>query len=58
MTDAYVCSRCGARGAADDPATAMTWTRSVDDGVTHVYCPQCPRDHLRSIEAKLDEQYW
>jgi hypothetical protein len=22
------------------------------------YCPACAREHLRSIEAKLDETYW
>lgn len=57
MTDAYVCSRCGTV-AVDDPAAALTWTRSVDDGVMHLYCPRCSREHVRSIEARLDEQYW
>jgi hypothetical protein len=22
------------------------------------YCPACARQHLRSIEAKLDAEYW
>lgn len=58
MTDTLVCDRCGAAAVGDDPLTMMVWTRSVDDGVAHVYCPRCSREHLRSIEAKLDERYW
>lgn len=36
----------------------MSWVRSVEHGVTKLYCDRCSREHLRSIEAKLDAEYW
>ncbi len=50
-----MCGRCGATG---DVIAALTWTRSVDGGEVTWYCERCSRENVRSIEAKLDEQYW
>ena len=49
-----VCARCGRSADAAPP----TWSSSTGtDGLTRL-CEVCSREHLRSIEARLDEQWW
>ena len=36
----------------------FTWITSVENGKRRVYCERCSRDHLRSIESKLDSEWW
>ena len=50
------CDFCGA-GAPGDEAP-LTWTLSVENGRSRVFCEQCSREHLRSIESKLDSEFW
>ena len=53
-----MCNFCG-RTPPDDPATVpLTWVTSIENGVPKVYCDTCAREHLRSIEAKLDSEWW
>jgi len=58
------CSLCGSRPAdeagtdTDPDAVPLTWATSLENGEQKVYCPQCAREHLRSIEAKLDSPWW
>ena len=52
-----VCAWCG-RGYDDDPTAALTWVTSTEGGRLRRYCPACAREHLRSIEAKLDQEFW
>jgi hypothetical protein len=49
------CSLCGTSAAVPP----MTWMREIDArrGLVWV-CDACARTHLRSIEAKLDQQWW
>lgn len=49
------CDFCGRE--ADDGET-LTWTTSVENGRRRLYCDICSRDHLRSIEGKLDAAWW
>ena len=46
----------------DEPLTqaGLPWTWSVgrDDGRETVLCDVCTREHARSIEAKLDAEWW
>lgn len=49
------CSLCGT--TADD-AEALTWTTSVENGRRRVFCDECSSSHLRSIEGKLDSDWW
>ncbi|HEV7173401.1 hypothetical protein [Pedococcus sp.] len=52
-----VCATCG--GAAPDPAFArLTWTRGTENGREVWTCDRCSREHLRSIEGKLDSAWW
>ena len=50
------CSLCGRR--ADGPGDALTWTRAVENGRELAFCDACSRDNIRSIEGKLDSEFW
>jgi hypothetical protein len=52
--DPVSCALCGAT-VAEPP---LTWTTAVERGRSVYYCDACSRVHLRSIEAKLDSEYW
>jgi hypothetical protein len=49
------CSTCGASA----PSPPLDWMRQSDPwrGATWV-CADCARRHVRSIEARLDQQWW
>ncbi|WP_415951064.1 hypothetical protein [Streptomyces sp. KLOTTS4A1] len=49
-----VCARCGRSAEAPRP----TWTCSVENGRRHYFCEACSREHLRSIEGRLDSSWW
>ena len=50
------CDFCGTTVPADEPP--LSWSLSIDGGQAKRYCEQCTREHLRSMEGKLDQQYW
>lgn len=53
------CDFCGRQERAeDDPAETLTWTTAVERGRDRTYCPTCSREHLRSMEGKLDSEWW
>ncbi|HEX2381349.1 MAG TPA: hypothetical protein VHI95_01830 [Acidimicrobiales bacterium] len=51
------CSRCGAPadGAGELPAG---WSLGTDERGVHLLCLECTRANVRSIEAKLPEEWW
>ena len=52
-----VCVTCGVR-AEDESLARLTWALGVENG-RHVWtCGRCSREHLRSIESKLDSSWW
>jgi hypothetical protein len=51
------CVTCG-RTAPDDGTWRLTWTTGVERGRDVWVCDRCSREHLRSIEAKLDSDWW
>jgi hypothetical protein len=55
-----VCDFCGTPAPAGegDDAVPLTWVTSAERDRTKVYCDRCARDHVRSIEAKLDSDHW
>jgi hypothetical protein len=55
-----VCATCGAvpAGADEVEEARRTWTRGVENGREVWTCPPCSREHLRSIEGKLDSGWW
>lgn len=50
------CAMCGK--SSRDPGELLTWVMSSENGRTVVTCDECSRRHVRSIEAKLDSQWW
>jgi hypothetical protein len=71
MSDEPTCDLCGtpARGPAaepghdpvdpgHDPGVPLTWTTAFEHGRRKVFCVFCSREHLRSIEGKLDSAWW
>jgi len=45
------------RGEADG-TVPLGWVVSIEAGRTRTFCETCAREHLRSIEAKLDSDWW
>ncbi|PZT68616.1 hypothetical protein DN402_12340 [Streptomyces sp. SW4] len=52
--ETLVCARCGATAPGPQP----TWTLSVERGTRRHFCAACSREHLRSIEGRLDSAWW
>jgi len=61
-----VCDFCGVQAlaapdgdsAAETATMPLTWVTSIENGRPKVYCDRCAREHLRSIESKLDSEWW
>jgi hypothetical protein len=64
-----VCDLCGAVSVEPDDAgkepkddraesLPLTWSTAVDNGNRRTYCAGCSRAHVRSMEAKLDSEWW
>jgi hypothetical protein len=51
------CAFCGqvAEGGDEPP---ITWTSAVEQGTLRHFCDRCSREHLRSMESKLDSEWW
>jgi hypothetical protein len=50
------CAFCGATTDADPPP--LTWTSAVERDRLRWFCETCSREHLRSMESKLDSEWW
>jgi hypothetical protein len=55
VTEPVVCATCGAVASG---AALIAWSTAVEDGRRVWTCDTCARDHVRSIEAKLDSSWW
>jgi hypothetical protein len=60
-----VCGFCGKSSTSPaagpvpaDDEIPLTWVTSVENGKVRVYCDECARTNLRSIESKLDSEWW
>ncbi|MCL2540964.1 MAG: hypothetical protein FWE71_00720 [Nocardioidaceae bacterium] len=50
------CDFCGCEAPSDPPP--ITWSTSVEGGRRRTFCEECSRAHLRSMEARLDSEWW
>ena len=50
------CAFCGR--AAEGEMPPLTWTTAVERGQQRWFCDTCSREHLRSMEGKLDSEWW
>lgn len=51
-----VCDWCGR--VESDVARTLAWSTAVENGRPRSYCERCSREHLRSMEGKLDSEFW
>ena len=58
LSRVQTCDFCGRSAVTEAEAETLTWTTSVENGRRRAYCEACSRDHLRSIEGKLDSEWW
>jgi RNase P subunit RPR2 len=57
--DAMVCATCDRRATPQEqPQARLTWAGGVEGGAVVWTCDRCSREHLRSIEGKLDSPWW
>ncbi|MGW0990609.1 hypothetical protein ACWD46_31270 [Streptomyces sp. NPDC002486] len=54
----FLCARCGTSAEVLTEGPPLTWTYSVEDGVRRHFCENCSRENLRSIEGRLDSDWW
>jgi hypothetical protein len=52
-----VCETCGLK-AEDEAAARLSWAHGVEKRQQVWTCDRCCREHLRSIEGKLDSAWW
>ena len=52
-----VCARCG-RIPEDESVARLTWVLGLEKGRQVWICDRCSREHIRSIEGKLDSAWW
>ncbi|MER7404424.1 hypothetical protein ABT373_18470 [Streptomyces sp. NPDC000070] len=53
-----VCDRCDTSAGTPADGPPLTWTCSVENGVRRYFCESCSRENLRSIEGRLDSDWW
>jgi hypothetical protein len=51
------CALCGAL-AAEDAELPAGWSLQTDERGVGLLCLECTRTNIRSIEAKLPEEWW
>jgi len=53
------CARCGRTGECPEGGVPPEWAIDTGErGRVSYLCPPCTREHVRSIEAKLPEEWW
>ena len=53
------CGRCGKQQeVAEKDSTPLGWTFETERRRVTRYCTECARSNIRSIEAKLPEEWW
>ncbi|MDN5743655.1 MAG: hypothetical protein L0H31_00875 [Nocardioidaceae bacterium] len=50
------CDFCGRLAESDD--VPVSWSTAVERGHLRRYCEECSRAYVRSMEAKLDSDWW
>ncbi len=59
MGDAVVCDFCGRRAPLDrGDQLPLAWSTAKESGRDKVFCTECSRRYVRSMEAKLDSEWW
>ncbi|MBN2622712.1 MAG: hypothetical protein JXA83_05060 [Acidimicrobiales bacterium] len=54
----HTCARCGARASGPEGGLPPGWSVATSDRGVDRLCAACTRENVRSIEARLDEDWW
>lgn len=49
------CDWCGRQATV---AESLSWSTAVENGRSKTFCDTCSRENLRSMEGKLDSEFW
>ena len=52
------CARCGATAPAPEGGLPEGWSLATSERGMQYLCAPCTRENVRSIEARLDEEWW
>lgn len=52
------CARCGATAPAPGGGLPEGWSMGTSERGQQYLCAACTRENVRSIEARLDEEWW
>ncbi len=53
------CARCAVSAeGCDGTEVPLGWSLTATEGGPAALCERCTREHVRDIEAKLDETWW
>lgn len=52
------CGRCGTQAECEENSVPMGWSLETERKRVVRYCDACLRENIRSIEAKLPEEWW
>jgi hypothetical protein len=52
------CARCGTVAACPEGGLPAGWSLATSDRGVDRLCAACTRENVRSIEARLDEEWW
>ena len=52
------CARCGATAPAPGGGLPEGWSLTTSERGVQYLCAGCTRENVRSIEARLDEEWW
>ena len=52
------CARCGATAPAPGGGLPEGWSMATSERGLQYLCAACTRENVRSIEARLDEEWW
>jgi hypothetical protein len=52
------CARCGGTAPAPPGGLPAGWSLATSNRAVERLCADCTRENVRSIEARLDEDWW
>jgi hypothetical protein len=55
---AVSCQLCGRTADEDDEVQRLSWVMDRRAGRASWTCPRCAAQNLRSLEAKLEPEWW
>lgn len=58
LDEVRTCARCEGTAGAPPGGLPVGWSLATERGGVAFHCAACTRANLRSIESRLDEEWW